>query len=124
MNMWLLHHRPEAQANTKSSMMTNQIVVPVLAEALVIAESAADSRARILAAYIRRPRRPLTDAPYQESGRRAPPMSPKRSSRSRLSKRRSDRAGVWPMFRPRETLPDMSGGFTLPVSPRRPQLEG
>jgi hypothetical protein len=28
MNMWLLHHRPEAQANTKSSMMTNQIVRP------------------------------------------------------------------------------------------------
>jgi hypothetical protein len=41
MNMWLLHHRPEAQANTKSSMMTNQIVVPVLAEALVIAERGA-----------------------------------------------------------------------------------
>jgi hypothetical protein len=41
MNMWLLHHRPEAQANTKSSMMTNQIVVPVLAEALVIAECGA-----------------------------------------------------------------------------------
>jgi hypothetical protein len=38
MNMRLLHRRPEAQANTKSSMMTNQIVVPVLAEALVIAD--------------------------------------------------------------------------------------
>jgi hypothetical protein len=45
-NTWLLHHRPEAQANTKSSMMTNQIVVPVLAEALVIA----DSRAHVTAA--------------------------------------------------------------------------
>jgi hypothetical protein len=40
MNMRLLRCRPKAQANTKSSMMTNQIVVPVLAEALVIAESA------------------------------------------------------------------------------------
>jgi hypothetical protein len=28
MNMWLLHHLPEAQANTKSSRMTNQIVRP------------------------------------------------------------------------------------------------
>jgi len=28
MNMWLLHHRPEAQANTTSSMMTNQIGRP------------------------------------------------------------------------------------------------
>jgi hypothetical protein len=28
MNMWLLHHRSDAQANTKSSMMTNQIVRP------------------------------------------------------------------------------------------------
>jgi hypothetical protein len=26
--MWLLHHRPEAQANTKPTMMTNQIVRP------------------------------------------------------------------------------------------------